>query len=159
MNAQAYLEQLNKLDRFIQNQRFEIAHWKDVAVSCSVNMDGDRVQSSGPARKMENAVVTYSDLQANLELQIKRAEAKRQEIIRTIYEALSPAEYDVLHHIYVQGMMLKEVEAELHKSRSWVSRTHRTGLSNLQKYLDRRQNDQQTDICKKTESGQNSHEV
>lgn len=135
MNAQAYLEQLNKLDRFIQNKRYEIAHWQDVAVSCSVNMDGDRVQSSGPSRKIENAVVTYSDLQADLEKQIKRAEAKRQEIIKNIYDVLPPAEYDVLHHIYVQGMMLKEVEAELHRSRSWVSRTHRRGISILQKYL------------------------
>lgn len=153
------MEQLNKLERLIQNTRSEIEHWKDVATGCTAQMDGERVQSSGPKSKIENAVVSYTDLEARLERQIKNAEEKQREIIRTIYEALPADQYDVLHHIYVQGMMLKEVEAELHKSRSWVSRTHRTGLSNLQKYLDRRQHDQQTDICKETESGQNSHEV
>ena len=145
MRAEAYLEQLNKLERLIQNTRSEIEHWKDVATGCTAQMDGERVQSSGSKSKIENAVVSYTDLEARLERQIKNAEEKRREIIRTIYEALPSDQYDVLHHIYVQGMMLKEVEVEMNRSRSWVSKKHRAGMSNLQRYLNAKaEHDKQT---------------
>lgn len=147
MDAHAYLGQLNKLDRHVQNTRAEIERWQEVATSCTVEMDGERVQSSGPGRRIENAVVTYIDLQKRLEEQISEAEKKRREIINTLYENLPTDEYDVLYHVYVQGMMLKQVEAEMHRSRSWVSRTHRAAIKSLQRYLDSQEKLHDKQIC------------
>lgn len=136
MRAEDYLAQLNKLDRLIFNTMAEIDRWKDIATGCTVQMDGERVQSSGAKSKIENAVVSYADLQKKLEIQVKRAEEKRVEILKTIYEALSADQYDVIYRIYARGMLLKEVESDLKRSKSWVSKNHRSGIVALQKYLD-----------------------
>lgn len=138
MKARAYLGQLNKLDCVIRNKSAEIEHWQDVAVDCTVHMDGERVHSSGSKQRMESAVVTYSDLQAELAADIKRAQEKKQEIIKTL-ELLPANQYDVLHRIYVQGMMLKHVVSDLNRSHTWVCDTHRKALRNLQKILDTRE--------------------
>lgn len=143
MRARAYLGQLNKLDSLIRNKTADIERWESVAVDCTVHMDGERVQSSGSKQRMASAVEMYVDLQAELREDIRRAEIKRREIISTI-EQLPTNQYDVLDRIYVRGMQLKHVELELNRSHTWVCTTHRKALVNLQKILDRDEQETET---------------
>ena len=136
MRARAYLGKLNKLDRLIANKQAEIDRWESVALDCSVHMNGERVQSSGSKQRMANAVENYVDLAEELREAIHSAELERQSIISTI-ELLPVNQYDVLFRIYVQGLQLKQVEADMNRSHTWVCTTHRKALVNLQKILDK----------------------
>lgn len=137
MKARAYLGQLNKHDMVVRNLTAEIARWESVATDCTVHMDGERVQSCGGKQKMASAVENYVDLKAELEETRRKAERERRKILDTI--SLLPAnQYAVVHAIYARGLQLKQVEAEMQKSHTWVCETHRKALANLQTILDQR---------------------
>ena len=138
MRARGYLGKLNKLERLIANKQAEVERWESVALDCSVHMDGERVQSSGSKQRMANAVDTYVDLREELNEAIYNAELERQAIISTI-ELLPVNQYDVLFHIYVRGLQIKQVEMDMNRSHTWVCTTHRKALVNLQKILDEKE--------------------
>ena len=95
---------------------------------------GERVQSSSNHQKMATAVCKYTDLEKEVESLRKR----RGEIISTI-EQLSFQEYDLLHKMYLQGRLLKEIAADKKKSYSWATKTHKNALKHLQKLIDERE--------------------
>lgn len=133
MRAKEYLEQVYWLDDIIANKNAEIEYWKGVAEGTSIASEGERVQSSGNHQKMAAAVCRYVELEKD----VKRLEGRRDEIIKTI-EKLRFPEYDLLHKVYIQGKLLKEVVADKKKSQSWGTATHKKALRNLQKLIDER---------------------
>ena len=135
MRAKEYLEQVNWLDDIISNKNVEIEYWKSVAEGLSIASEGERVQSSSNQQKMSAAICKYVDLEKD----VKRLEDKRDEIIKTI-EKLRFPEYDLLHKVYIQGRLLKEISADKKKSYSWGTTTHKKALKHLQKILDERGN-------------------
>lgn len=137
MDAICYLKQLEKLDAIIKNKRIEKARWRDMALSITGHSDGERVQSSGSKQKMADAVIEYSDIDAEIEHEIIAAQRAKREIIKTI-EQLTAKEYDILHMIYIQGLSSKEIAAAKGKSTSWVTTIHRQALQSVQRILDDR---------------------
>ena len=134
MKAKEYLEQVYFLDDIISNKNAEIEYWKTVAEGLSMGSEGERVQSSGNQQKMSAAISKYVDI----EKEVKRLEGRRDEIIKTI-ELLGYQEYDLLHQMYIQGRLLKEVVADKRKSYSWGTTTHKKALKHLQRVLDERE--------------------
>lgn len=130
MTAKEYLYQIEKLDRLIENKKAEAQMWREIATNISVNMSGERVQSSGSTDTVANAMCKAMDLDNEAE----RYERKRAAIISTI-ERLDAVLYDVLHKIYVQGFAIKQVAAHHHKCREWASRKHGEALEALEKIL------------------------
>ena len=133
MRAKRYLEQVYWLDDIIANKNAEIEYWQTVAEGLSMGSQGERVQSSSNHQKMANAICKYTDL----ENEVKSLQEKRGEIISTI-EHLNFQEYDLLHKMYLQGRLLKEIAADKKKSYSWATKTHKNALKNLQKLIDER---------------------
>lgn len=107
-----------------------------MAESCTAITDGERVQSTPNKQRMESAVVAYVDLCEELQAEINAANSKRQEIIRTI-EQLPADEYDIIYRRYVLGHQIKQIQGDLGKSHTWTCNTHRRGLCELQKILDK----------------------
>lgn len=134
MKAKRYLEQVYFLDDIIANKEAEIEYWKTVAEGLSIGSEGERVQSSGNHQKMASAICKYTDL----EKEVDRLRNKRIEVVSTI-EHLSFQEYDLLHKVYLQGRLLKEVATDKKKSYSWATKTHKNALKNLQKLIDERE--------------------
>lgn len=137
MDAVCFLKQLDKLNAIIENKRVEKARWRDMALSITGHSDGERVQSSGNKQKMADAVIEYSDIDAEIGREIIAAELAKREIIKTI-ERLEAKEYDVLHKIYFQHLTAKEIAAARNRSVSWVRDTHSQALKSLQLILDER---------------------
>ena len=135
MKAQEFLRQYEKQQTIIASCWAEVARWKDVAQSVTGCTEGERVQSSGSKQKMADAVISYSDIQADIEQRIAEAREIQNEIVRTIAQ-LKESEYYVLHSIYIQGMQFKEVAASKGKSVSWATSIHGTALAKLQLILD-----------------------
>ena len=137
MKAQDFLEQYKTQQTIIASCWEEYAMWQDIALSTTGCMEGERVQSSGSKQKMANAVISYSDIEADIKLRIAEAQAIQNEIVRKIAMLKEP-EYYVLHGIYILGKQYKEVAASRNppKSTSWATSVHGNALIHLQQLLD-----------------------
>ena len=137
MKAQDFLEQYKTQQTIIASCWEEYAMWQDIALSTTGSMEGERVQSSGSKQKMANAVISYSDIEADIKLRIAEAQAIQNEIVRMIAR-LKESEYYVLHGIYILGKQYKEVAASRNppKSTSWATSVHGNALIRLQQLLD-----------------------
>lgn len=137
MKAQEFLEQYKTQQTIIASCWEEVAKWKDIALSVTGSTEGERVQSSGSKQKMADAVISYSDIEADIKRRIAEARAIQNDILKKIAR-LSEPEYYVLHNVYILGKQYKEVAASRKPSmsKSWATSMHGTALANLQKILD-----------------------
>lgn len=138
MKAKDYLQQLQKLDKLIENKLIEKRQWECIATNTTVPLGRERVQSSGNPQKVADAVCSYTDLESEITACIDRLVDQRKEIISTI-EMLEVAEYDLLHKIYVQYLTLQDAATALDKSYTWVTTMHGTALKHIQRILDERE--------------------
>ena len=135
MRAKAFLSQLNKLNKLIENKMIEKEQWQAIAKGTGQRTDGERVQSSGNPQKMADAVAIYVDIEAEIDAAIDMYVDKKNHIISVI-EQLPVTEYDILHKVYVQGIPLDEVAVAFNKSYSWVTSKHGRALKAVQDILD-----------------------
>lgn len=135
MRAKAFLSQLDKLNKLIENKMIEKQQWQSIALGIGQRTDGERVQSSGSQQKMADAVVRYVDIEAEIDAAIDMYVDKKNHIISVI-EQLPVTEYDILHKVYVQGIPLDEVAVAFNKSYSWVTSKHGRALKAVQDILD-----------------------
>lgn len=148
--AKEYLLQVRKLDAIIRNKKMEIAQWKDIATGTTSNSEGERVQSSSDPHKMENAVVTYADIEKEMVEELVSFVKKKNEIIATIQQ-LNTTEYDVIHKMYigvleedqhgfsyVKYLTLDEIAELYEKSYSWATSIHGRALKNVQMIIDKK---------------------
>ena len=135
MKAKEFLSQYEDQKTIIKSCWEEVAMWKDIALSITGCTEGERVQSSGSKQKMADAVISYSDIEADIKQRIAEAKAIQNTIVRTIARLKKP-EYTVLHGVYILGKQFKEIAASENKSVSWATSLHRTALESLQAILD-----------------------
>ena len=134
MNAKEFLLQLKKLDKLIENKMAEAQHWREVATNISVNMSGERVQSSGSNDMVANAICKYLDIDTEINQCIDDLVAKKREVISVI-EQLNATEYDMLHKIYVQGYTLQDVATIYNRAYTWATTVHGRALKHVQEIL------------------------
>ena len=149
--TKAFLNQLEKLDKLIENKLIEKEQWKSIALNVSSGGDSviingvshnvEKVQSSGNPQKMADAIARYVDIEAEINQYIDRLIYTKNDVINVI-EQLNPTEYDLLHKVYVQHITLYEVAVILDKSYSWVTTVHGRALKNVKKILDERRKEQ-----------------
>ena len=137
LKAQEFLEQYKTQQTIIASCWEEAERWKDIAHSVTGCTDGIRVQSSGSKQKMADAVISYSDIEADIKQRIAEAKAIQNKIVKTIARLKEP-EYYVLHGVYILGKQFKEVAASRtpSMSKSWATSVHGTALVHLQQLLD-----------------------
>lgn len=136
MKAQEFLEEYAKQQTIIASCWEEVAKWKNIAQSVTGSTEGERVQSSGSKQKMADAVISYSDIEADIKKREEEARAIQNKIVRTIARLKEP-EYYVLHGVYILGKQYKEVAASRKppKSTSWATSVHGNALKHLQQLL------------------------
>ena len=137
LDAKEYLLQIHKIETMIKNKQAEIQRYMGMALSITPQMSGERVQATPNQQKMADAIIEYVDIDGEIKQDIAELKQKRREIIKTI-EQLDTIEYDVLHKIYVQGCVYKDIATTYHYSRSWVKEMHKQALKSLQSVLDRK---------------------
>lgn len=138
MKAQDFLKQIKKLDKLIENKLAEVQRWKEIANNTSVNMSGERVQSSGSHDNIANAICTYMDLEREIKQSVDELIETRKDIINVI-EQLQATEYDILHKIYVQGFTLQEVASLYDRRYEWATTTQGRALKHVQNILNKRE--------------------
>lgn len=138
MNAKEFLLTIKKMDKLIENKLAEVLRWKEIANNTSVNMSGERVQSSGNNDSIANAICTYMDLEREITRNIDELISKKKDVISVI-EQLSATQYDVLHKIYVQYYTLQDVASLYQRDYGWATTTHGRALKNVQNILNKRE--------------------
>jgi DNA-directed RNA polymerase specialized sigma subunit len=138
VTAKEFLQQIRKLDKLIENKIAESLQWREIANNTTVNMSGEKVQSSGNHDTVANAICTYLDLEVEIQKRIDELVAARQDVISVI-EQLNVAEYDLLHKFYVQDFTLQEIASMYDMSYNWATTTHGRALKQVQTILNKRE--------------------
>lgn len=133
MIAETYLERIKMIDTLIQNKKREYVRWVNAADGMGGASSGDRVQASRNLHRGADAIGSYIDLEA----EIRALEQEKSGIIHTL-ESLPRVSYDILHRIYVQGELPKEIAFDYERSYEWVMIQKRQAIALLQKLLDER---------------------
>jgi DNA-directed RNA polymerase specialized sigma24 family protein len=135
--AQIFLERVEKIDTIVKNKLIEQRQWRELAMSISANMEGERVQSSSPKSKLENAVVNCVAMEDEIAEAVDKLIAEKKKIVNTIEKLYSPTEYKILHMRYIQYISLSDIADRLDKEYTWVTTTHGRALKNVQKMIER----------------------
>lgn len=134
--AQAFLERVEMLDTIIENKLIEQRQWKDLALSITANMGGEKVQSSGSQSKMADAVIACVAMEDEVAEAVDKLIAEKRKVVQTIESLYSPTEYKVLHMRYIQGISLQDIADKFRRDYSWATTTHGRALKNVQALLE-----------------------
>jgi hypothetical protein len=136
--AQAFLLRVEMLDALTENKLIEQRQWKDLAMSITANMGGERVKtSSSTTSKMEDAVIKCIMAEEAVADAVDKLIAEKKKVVQTIEKLYSPMEYRILHMRYIQYISLTDIADKLKKEYSWVTTTHGRAVKHLQGILDR----------------------
>lgn len=136
MEAKSYLKQVRNSMVKVKNKLFEAQKWRDIALSITSYMDGDRVQSSSPKDKMANAVEECESAEGQVLEKVKELRSVMEDVTGTIERMDNATEYDVLHQIYIQSKSLQDVADDYKNDYTWATTTHGRALKSVQAILD-----------------------
>lgn len=138
IDAKAFLERVEKLDKLIANKTAEKEQWERLAQSTTSRLQEDKVQASGSQSKMGDAVIKYVDLEKEIDGLIDEYINEKRAVIAVI-EQLDPVEYDVLHKKYIQYETYEDfydIAAAYKQSYTWATTTHGRALQQVRRILE-----------------------
>lgn len=136
MEAKEFLQQVEKVDILLENKLIEKKQWRDIALGITVNMDGERVQSSGSQSKMANAIEKCMDMGGEIDSTIDQLIRTKKEVVRVIEQVQNPTWYKVLHMKYIQHLTLNDIAERCNGSYDWAKSAHSKAVKIVQKILD-----------------------
>lgn len=144
-NAQVYLEEVELLDARIKNKLIEQTQWKEIALSITANMEGERVKSSTTTKsKMADAVAKCVDMEREIDSLIDYLIDLKKDVISTLEMLDNATEYKLLHLRYIQYVPLKDIADMWDWEYTNVTTTHGRAITSVQRILDRRRNEKDT---------------
>lgn len=108
MDTKTYLQQIERLDRKIQNKFSEIAQLKTMATSITVAQKDVNVQTTSDKDRMGSAVAKIVDLEKEANEMICEFIEKRDVIIQQIEKIQDTNMYDILINRYVLKKVCKD---------------------------------------------------
>lgn len=127
-STKAYLSQIDRLDRMIQNKFSEINHLKTIATSITIAPKDVNVQISSDKDRMGSAVAKLIDLEKETDKLIDDYIDKRKRIIEQIDSMEDTNMYHVLFEKYVNRKDLSVISVEMGYSFKQVCRIHGNAL-------------------------------
>ena len=133
MTAKQYLSRIEKLDMLIESKKDELNSFRNTLPALpSQNLSEERVQTS----PQKDANFTRSiERVMEMEAAIDKYRDERQEIIDNIYSLSSISYIKVLSQKYIYHKSLRMVSKELEYSYDWVMKSHKAGLSEIEKLI------------------------
>ena len=146
MRAEAYLDQIKKIDEMILNKLDIIKEknddynlWAELASGLGGFSADERVQSSRNLQQIPDAIAKYMDIEREIESlkrEIEDLKQKREDIIKTI-ELLPSIEYKIIYKLYVKDFTRKEVAYDLGVSLECVKKRKNKALRFIQSIIDK----------------------
>lgn len=128
METKRYLEQIERLDRMIQNKLSEICHLKRIATAITITPKEVNVQVSKDNDSMGNAVAKLVDLEKETDKLVDDYIDKRKRIIEQIDSIDDTNMYHVLSERYIMHKDLSVIAVEMGYSFKQVCRIHGNAL-------------------------------
>ena len=133
MTTKAYLSQIERLDKMIQNKLSEIYQLKAMACSVGVSNEGERVQKTSDKDKMGSAVAKIVDLENETNKLVDKFVAKRNKIIEQIDNIENVDYYHVLSMRYVSRNTFETIAENTNWSIRKVFSLHGKALLEFEK--------------------------
>ena len=124
MEAQAFLGKYIMYAEIIRNKLAEIMQWRDLALSITAAMGGERVQSSGVKSRLAEAVDCCIDAEAEICEAVNNLRREQKRITDVIERLDSPMDYMVLHDMYIKGMTHEAIAEKYGHDYTWSTTTH-----------------------------------
>lgn len=135
MNAKIFLSQYRTALINISNIERTIGELESLALNTKINVDNERVQSSGNQDTIGDLAARICDMKQ--ELNERRAEAL--EILRNIENTISEVRNDdykqLLHLRYIGRMSWEEIAVTMHYSYRHITRLHGMALIEIESVL------------------------
>lgn len=132
MNTKKYLGQVTAFERKIQMLQKEIEKMRLLAESISVNIDSERVQTSGDKDSMANAVVAILQKEDALATTIVLYTDSKNIISRQIEGMDNKMYSDVLYGRYVVGMDFYQIGLVIGKKKRWTFKIYSDALEDFE---------------------------
>lgn len=132
MDTKTYLQQIERLDRKIQNKFAEIEQLKTMATSISVAQKDINVQTFSDKDRMGSAVSKIVDLESEANKIICEFLEKRSIIIHQIDGISDTNMYHILFNRYVMMKDLGTISVEMGYSFKQVCRIHGNALKEFE---------------------------
>lgn len=133
MTTKNYLEQIERLDRMIQNKLSEIEQLKHIATSITIVPKEVNVQVSCDKDKMGSAVAKLVDLGQETDRLVDEYIDKRKRIIEQIDSIKDTNMYHVLSERYISRKGLSVIAVEMGYSFKQVCRIHGNALAEFER--------------------------
>lgn len=132
MNTKKYLGQVTAFERKIRLLQMEIEKMRMLAESISVNIDSERVQTSGDKDSMANAVVAILQKEDALATTIVLYTDSKNIISRQIEGMENKMYSDVLYGRYVVGMDFYQIGLVIGKKKRWTFKIYSDALEDFE---------------------------
>lgn len=128
MTTKAYLTQIERLDRMIQNKLFEMVQIRAMATSVSSIPKEINVQSSPDVDKIGNYVAKIIELENETGLLVDEFVEKRKKIVSQIDKIDDTNLYHILSERYIARKELSVIAIEMGYSFKQLCRLHGNAL-------------------------------
>ena len=136
MRAKAYLIDIGKLDRKIENKQMEIEHLRGLLESVTPRLKEINVQSSLDGDKMGDTIAKIIELQEQINAEIDKFVDRKLEAMRLINQLGDDDCINILIRRYINYEEWEDIAQALHFSRQWVDKKHGLALLEFQKIID-----------------------
>jgi RNA polymerase sigma factor (sigma-70 family) len=138
LEAQAWLEQIKRLDEQIDAKIAEKERIRELMVNTVGSLDG-MPRATGISDKVGNLTVKLISIEEELNAMIDEYVDRKAEVVRVL-EQLPEREYGVLHRYYIRRMTLEEAGEDYGYCTVQVWRIKKEAIQKLQDILDKRRN-------------------
>lgn len=133
MTTKQYLNQIDRINRMINNKLAEIYQLKTMVCSISVSANEDKVQSSSDKDKLGSAVAKIVDLENEINKAIDVYVDKKERIVSQIDSIKDIMEYQVLFSRYIEHKTFEQISEDNDYSVRQILRIHGNALVEFEK--------------------------
>ena len=137
MDTKQYLQQIERLDKMIQNKLSEIYQLKTMACSVTISNDSERVQTSSDKDRLGSTVAKIVDLEKETDRLVDSFIDKRNHIIGQIDGLDNVDYYNVLSMRYVGRDTYEEIANKTNWSIRKVFSMHGEALKEFERLYGR----------------------
>lgn len=113
MTTKSYLQQIERLEKMIQNKLSEIYRLKTMACSVSVSNENEKVQTSSDKDQLGATVAKLIDVERETNALVDSFINKRNHIIKQIDDIENTDYYSVLSLYYISGYTIEEIASKM----------------------------------------------
>ena len=123
-----FLQQIRLYDSHISTKLEDLQHLKEMVTKITPTLKDNVVSGGGNQDKLGDAIAKIVDLEAEIDRDIDRYVAAKQEISATLDKLTDPDQLQVLHMRYVQYKAWEQIACDMHMSYRNVCYIHGKGL-------------------------------